>query len=49
MIVTMAALGDKLYFPDRELHGATQIPELDNIINIFHPAHSTTNLREVCT
>ena len=37
MTVTITVLQDDLFFSDTELHGATRIIELNNIINIFRP------------
>lgn len=44
-IVTVTALWEHSFFLDTDLHGSTQINELNNIINISHPGHSITNLQ----
>lgn len=45
MIVTVTSLWEHSFFLDTDLHGSTQINELNNIINIFHRGHSITNLQ----
>ena len=45
MIVTVTSLWEHSFFSDTDLHGSTQINDLYNIINIFHPMYSITNLQ----
>ena len=45
MIVTVTALWERSFFLDTDLHGSTQISDLNNIVNIFQFEHYITNFQ----
>ena len=45
MVVTVTALWEHSFFLDTDLHGSTQIKDLNNIPNIFNLRYSITNLQ----